>query len=277
MANIEGYGNTCINIFPSSSFPLLIPVLHVIDVIQAVRNARKVFSVGCSGVFLICHKSVQIDGKFIPTNTILANCYKSIREEFPNKWIGVNSLALIHQPMQVFKWVEENCPNCNGIWMDNIFVTSIPVIKRISKAREDSGWKGLLFGGVAFKYQEKLHPLQDTEDLSLDAKKIIKNATKEATKYCDVVITSGTSTGEIPSISKIKLMHSVACPLAVSGCGFNFSDFQHYVDIFIAATSLSCECTEHGVIDKCDSSFCELDEQKLQSWIQLSSQLKPHK
>lgn len=247
---------------PFGKGPIFLAVIHVLDEEQAVRNAKIANESGCHGIWLICHKVMGIS-----SNDLLIKAYKAVRDEFPLYWIGVNVLSFIHRPTEVFGWVEENCKGCNGIWLDNAFAFSVPVMERIKESRDESGWNGLYFGGVAFKYQDPVHPLQDADDIPPIAQQALKRICKQANEFIDVITTSGLKTGKLPSFSKISCMHSISCPLAISGCGLDVKLYKDIGDIFFCATDISKECTEHGYIDKCNSSFCELDPKKVEAWV----------
>jgi hypothetical protein len=83
----------------------------------------------------------------------------------------------------------------------------LPLLLRF--LQEKSNWKGLYFGGVAFKHQDAVHPDQDKESWTRpeECKKLLQQAVKEAAKLCDCVITSGHATGVRPSLLKIRTCH----------------------------------------------------------------------
>ena len=65
--------------------PVVIPVVHVLDVAQTERNLRIVIGEGAAGAFLINHDfSVE---RFLPI-------VREIRGRFPALWFGVNFLAV---------------------------------------------------------------------------------------------------------------------------------------------------------------------------------------
>ena len=91
-------------------------------------------------------------------------------------------------------------------------------------------WKGLYFGGVAFKYQK---PVND----------LIK-ATKIACKYLDVITTSGTGTGIAAEPKKITTMAKIIKKknktLAIAS-GITIDNIKNYkyVKYFLVATGIS--------------------------------------
>eukprot|EP01006_Ploeotia_vitrea_P009567 TRINITY_DN22837_c0_g1_i1.p1 TRINITY_DN22837_c0_g1~~TRINITY_DN22837_c0_g1_i1.p1 ORF type:complete len:380 (-),score=65.85 TRINITY_DN22837_c0_g1_i1:77-1216(-) len=266
----QDYGKQFHSVFPRKQCPILLPVVHVYSAEQTVRNVEKVFSSGCDGVWLIDHNR---------GSNILPDCFKAARDAFPDKWIGVNVLKLMMNPTGLFQWVAENCPTANGIWSDNSFVGEggEGLQARIKAARKSSGWEGLYFAGVAFKYQQKVHAEQDADALPNEAKIALMDVGVEASKHMDCVITSSSGTGVQASHAKLRAMGAVARPIAVSGVGNKPEELEQFVreaDVFLAATALSCECQEHKVIDKCESSFGELDKEKLTDWVKTIHELK---
>ena len=107
-------------------------------------------------------------------------------------------------------------------------------------ARERSGWDGLYFGGVAFKYQR---PVED-----------LTRAARLAVRYMDVVTTSGPGTGIAAARDKIAEMKEAVggFPLAIASgiTPENVSDYLDVTDCFLVATGIS-------------RSFTELDLQKV--------------
>jgi predicted TIM-barrel enzyme len=126
----------------------------------------------------------------------------------------------------------------NGLWVDNARINELSVSQpdadEIAIARKASGWKGLYFGGVAFKYQRHV------SDLSASA--------KIASRYMDVVTTSGPGTGLAANREKIVAMKQAMddCPLAVASgiTPENVSDYLEVADCFLVATGISRSFTD---------------------------------
>ncbi|HEY5600929.1 MAG TPA: BtpA/SgcQ family protein [Patescibacteria group bacterium] len=198
---------------------VVLPVVHVETGIQTLKNAHIAFKAGADGVFLISMNGMN--------HYDLLQIQKQTRQEFSTWWIGINYLDL--STISAFKNVDAGV---SGLWTDNarIYEWSDKQIEadQINIAREKSGWPGLYFGGVAFKYQYLV------KDPAL--------AAKIATKYVDVVTTSGTMTGIAPDIQKIKSMKKAMgdFPLAIaSGVSpQNVEQFLDHADCFLVATSL---------------------------------------
>ena len=212
----------------------VLPVLHVEDEDQALRNAAIAREHGCDGVFLINHG--------MPYEDLLA-IHGSVSRHNPGWWIGVNCLDL--QPTEVFARLT---PEIAGVWVDNAMVDERAErqveAERIRDARLAAGWDGLYFGGVAFKYQRRV------EDLA--------RAARLAAPWMDVVTTSGPGTGKAADAEKIRAMKQALgeTPLAIAS-GITSANVQAYLehaDCFLVATGIS-------------TSFTELDPTKVEALV----------
>jgi predicted TIM-barrel enzyme len=203
----------------SARTQVILPVIHVESQDQALRNTEVAKTAGCDGVFLINHS--------IYSEELLGIAHR-VRDSFPDWWIGVNCLDLA--PEAVFACVDEAI---SGIWVDNAFVDERtgeqPVAERVLEARRQSGWQGLYFGGVAFKYQ------REVQDLAA--------AARSSVRYVDVVTTSGPGTGRAASTSKIAAMKNGLgdAPLAIASgiTPENVGDYLEVADCFLVATGIS--------------------------------------
>jgi len=157
---------------------VVLPVVHVETCSQAVRNIEIACTAGSDGVFLINH---------VISHPELLDIAKAVGREFGSFWIGVNCLDLA--PQAVFQHLDAGI---GGVWVDNASIdertAAQPDTEHIRQVRAASGWTGLYFGGVAFKYQR---PVVD-----------VARAAALATPYMDVVTTSGPGTGREASIEK---------------------------------------------------------------------------
>jgi hypothetical protein len=207
---------------------VLLPVVHVKDTAQALRNASLARNSGADGCFLINHDIRASE---------LCSVATDVLNQFKDWWIGLNCLGIL--PDYIFKLVPNGIA---GIWTDNAEVDESPNspqlrAKDIIKAR--ANWKGLYFGGVAFKYQSEVRD--------------VKLAAQLAKPFVDVVTTSGPGTGQCANPSKIRDMHDGldGFPLALASgvTPENVTDYLPYVDYFLVSTGIS-------------KSFFELDEQK---------------
>ena len=95
--------------------------------------------------------------------------------------------------------------------------------------RGASGWTGSYFGGVAFKYQRTPTDLEQT--------------CRAATRFVDVVCTSGPGTGAAADVDKIAQIRDVIGdhPLAIASgiTPSNVVDYLDLVDVFMVATGIS--------------------------------------
>ena len=210
--------NRLAEVFPGRRHVLL-PVIHVEEEAQALHETRVARETDCDGVFLINHDVSSEE---------LLDIHGVVAEAFPDWWIGVNCLGRL--PAQVF---EEITNEVGGVWADNAGIDErvadqSEAAHNLSVQRR-TGWKGLYFGGVAFKYQRQV------EDLTV--------ATQMAARYMDVVTTSGPGTGQSASVEKIARMKSAleSSPLAIASgiTPENISDYLPHADCFLVATGIS--------------------------------------
>ncbi|MGE0758595.1 MAG: BtpA/SgcQ family protein [Pirellulaceae bacterium] len=203
---------------------VVLPVIHVESVDQALRNVAISVACACDGVFLINHHVSHAE---------LLAVHSSVTAAYPGVWVGINSLG--SEPLELF---EELPPNVQGVWTDHAGVdersSDQPYARRIAGAIARAHWRGLYFGGVAFKYQ------RDVDDVAA--------AARLAAQYMDVVTTSGPGTGRAASVDKLRTMKSAigASPLAVASgvTPENVRDYLDSVDAFLVATGISRTFTE---------------------------------
>lgn len=203
----------------------LFVVVHAVDNEQACQNAEIAARAGADGIFLIGHKMGALR---------LLEVYEKVRRHLPGFWIGVNFLGISARDAMDLLSVSSH-----GLWTDNIEIDEdlrSPSLNAqsnwhawLERKKERKEWNSLYFAGVAFKYQKQPH------DLSF--------VLQEAVRYCDVITTSGTGTGESPSMEKIQFIREVIgdFPLAVaSGITLdNVESFLPYIDHFLVSTGIS--------------------------------------
>ncbi|KKM18422.1 hypothetical protein LCGC14_1665850 [marine sediment metagenome] len=199
-----------------------LPVVHVLDLEQTLRQLKIAYSSNADGVFLIGH-GIRYKKLF--------EIYSQVREVYPFKWIGLNCLDL--KPLEMFLRIP---PGVNGVWVDNAYINEEVDINeqqyplRVKKLINKIKWEGLYFGGVAFKYQKRVNnPIL---------------ATKIACQYMDVVTTSGNGTGISAKPEKIKKMSPVVQKYnkklgIASGITINNVEDYNSVDYFLVATGIS--------------------------------------
>jgi predicted TIM-barrel enzyme len=194
----------------------LLVVVHAHSEEHALRNVKVARENGADGVFLINH---------ILDADELVRCYLAVREVHPTWWIGINFLDL--RPNEAL----DILPNdADGFWADSTYrarsMQEGMFETRMRTKRES--WRGLYFGGVAFKGQ----PYEPDQ----------RKAAKDAVVTMDVITTSGKGTGIPPDVDKLKRiregagMHPVAVASGTSAD--NVTEFMPYVDCFLVATSL---------------------------------------
>ena len=210
--------------------PAVLPVIHVRSEEQAIRNALLAAGEGAHGVFLINHEFPYIQ---------LLPVIVGVREKLPYLWIGVNFLGVTGDVAfkELGKLSSNGC-HVDAYWADNGEVDERKSelqekAERIKSVREKSGWDGIYFGGTAFKCQRHV---QD---------ELLERAASIATKYMDVVTTSGQATGISAGIEKIKRMNAgckgKALALASGVTPENALDYAPYVDAFLVATGISID------------------------------------
>lgn len=198
-------------------------VIHVEDGAQALRNAKIAEQGGADGIFLINHS--------IPYSSLI-ECYHTVREKLPSFWIGLNCLDLGRSAVSFIP------KQTAGLWVDNAGIDEglLPVVEAqdFASLRKESGWQGLYFGGVAFKYQREV----------ADASKVARFAIP----FVDVITTSGTGTGKAAEIEKIRIMKDAIGdhPFAVASgiTPENVGEYMPHVDCFLVATGISDSHTE---------------------------------
>lgn len=203
---------------------VVLPVIHAATVDQVLRNAGIARRAGADGVFLINH---AISGAELLT------IHAAVREAFPGWWIGVNRLGV--GPVNLFQGLPGGV---TGVWADNARIQerqdAQPEADLILHARATSGWQGLFFGGVAFKYQRHVDDLQA--------------AARIARNYMDVVTTSGPGTGQPAHVEKIRVMKQALgdFPLAIASgiTPENVLDYLPWADCFLVATGISRDIEE---------------------------------
>lgn len=208
---------------------VVLPVIHVLDNEQAERNIRLAVAAGCPGVFLINHDFPY--PQFLPI-------IRHVRRLFPDYWIGVNFLAVTGaDAFPVLAELGADNVRVDGYWADDARIDEMSAIDKqteaqgIAQTRVECGWEGLYFGGTAFKKQREVDPADYAQSASI------------ATRYMDVVTTSGIATGHSADIGKIETFRR-ACgetPVALaSGISpDNIAEYMPWVDAVLVATGIN--------------------------------------
>ncbi|MEM7507326.1 MAG: adenine phosphoribosyltransferase [Pseudomonadota bacterium] len=205
--------------------PVVLPVIHVLDAGQTARNIRGLIEAGAAGCFLINH---DFDvPRFLPI-------LRQIRREFPGLWLGLNFLAVTGRDAfpVLGDLAREACP-IEAYWADDARIDETGTATEaedIAQVRAASGWKGLYFGGTAFKKQRPVDPARWID------------AAREAAPYMDAVTTSGIATGEKADLTKIRDFRTGIGdrPLALAS-GITPENARDYADVdaFMVATGIN--------------------------------------
>ena len=198
---------------------VVLPVIHVASTDQALRNTRIARDACADGVFLINQGTLAEELLSIHQEVVIA---------FPEWWVGVNCMGV--ETSDVFGLLGDGV---SGVWVDNALIDEgmeeQPSAERVLASRRKHGFQGLYFGGTAFKYQ------REVEDLA--------SAARIASRYMDVVTTSGPGTGEAAAVQKIRIMKQALgeFPLAIASgiTPENVGDYLDIADCFLVATGIS--------------------------------------
>lgn len=211
--------------------PVVLPVVHVLDVAQAEKNLRIAISEGAAGAFLINHD--------FPLEPFLP-MVREIRALFPNLWLGVNFLAVTgRDAFPVLGALQAEGFQLDAYWADDARIDERQPADQqgeateIAAAREASGWQGLYFGGTAFKKQREVPAAH------------FGTAARLATAWMEVVTTSGIATGEEADGEKISAFRQNlgdrALALASGVTPENAARYGAEVDCFLVATGINRE------------------------------------
>lgn len=189
--------------------------------------AKIALECGADGVFLINHG--QMDDSQIPK---IADV---LWDTFPNLWIGVNYLS-----MDCTNAVRSIPLEIQGLWTDYSEVDERldsnqlqPEPEKFVEIRRTREWQGIYFGGTAFKYQRTVRDLE--------------TAARYASRYMDVVTTSGMGTGIAADVEKIRRMKTTLrtdgfddYPLAVASgiTPENVGNYLPFADAFLVSSGI---------------------------------------
>ena len=200
---------------------VFLPVIHPVSTETALDSIQTAIASGADGIFLI--------NQGMSTSQVL-DFIPEVYRRHESLWIGINLLG--SNPEEVIGLIAD-LP-VGGIWSDNASIDehsdAQPAGERFRQARQQSGWDGLYFGGVAFKYQ------RDVPDALLPA------AAKNASPWMDVITSSGPGTGYAASVEKAKALrfgadtHPLALASGVSP--ENVAEFLPYVDAYLVASEI---------------------------------------
>jgi len=209
-------------VFPNTH--VVLPVIHVKNMEQAAENISIAQETGADGAFIIAHGSMAAIN--------LIKIHQELCIHFPDFWIGANFLDLMLH--EVFDMIPPEMP---GVWVDNASLdnndlSSAMIAQHIKELQMEKKWKGLYFGGFAFKYQRQ-------------PENLIKSAIL-ATEFVDVITTSGPGTGQAASVEKIATIRSAVgdyFPIAIASgiTPANVKDYMPHANCFLVATGINKE------------------------------------
>jgi predicted TIM-barrel enzyme len=194
-------------------------MIHATSTKQVLRNASIAHDAGADGVFLINHGM---------SDNELLQIHKRAVVTFPQWWVGVNCLGLC--PEDVFPIVSDKVA---GVWVDNALIQeehpTQPDAERVITVQQQYRWRRIYFGGGAFKYQRTVRDLA--------------KAARIASRYIDVVTTSGPGTGQAAALEKIQVMKEALddFPLAIASgiTPENAVQYLPWADCVLVATGIS--------------------------------------
>jgi uncharacterized protein len=207
----------------------IFPVIHVLSHEQTSLNVEIVIEEGCAGVFLINH-DFDVE-QFLPI-------IKSIRNQFPDIWMGINFLAVTGEnAFPILAKLEKDGYRIDGYWGDDARIDESADIDlqieaaEILETKSRCGWNGIYFGGTAFKKQRNVD------------EKHFRRSAEIATHWMDVVTTSGAATGIEAGAEKARVFregvgnHTFA--LASGITPENFDSYAHLIDACLVATGIN--------------------------------------
>ena len=207
--------------------PVVTPVIHAMDETQVRRNVERAVRAGVAGVFLINHDYPPAE---------LMPVIRAIRSAFPALWLGINFLGVTGQDAfpQLAGLAAQDCP-VDGYWGDDARVDERVDVQTeagaIAALHADGGWRGMYFGGVAFKKQRPVAPSDYARAAAL------------AAPLMDVVTTSGIATGAAADNDKIATFRRALgdAPLALASgvTPDNAASYANDVDCFLVATGIN--------------------------------------
>jgi len=199
---------------------VILPIINVSSLEHAQENVRIARAAGADGCFLISLGPAS--------DETLLEIHRTLLQREPGFWLGVNCVGLTVE--RVFTTLGEGA---DGVWVDDALIdettTEQPAARDVVQVQRQAGWRGLYFGGVAFKYQR---PVRD-----------VAAAARNARAWMDVVTTSGPGTGQAAPPEKIRRMKEAIgdAPLAVASgiTPENVNDYLPWADCFLVSTGIS--------------------------------------
>lgn len=228
---------------PPFGTPTVFPVIHVqsekqtLETVKVALQCQEGQKKGLiAGVFLTNDKQKE------PSLAAFSPIALAVRKSFPDLWIGVNLFHTRLDPCEAFREVGElaKLGRIDGLWCDWAWIDEKSPLeaqkfaRKAFAARQQSGWKGVYFGGVAFKG----NPNYDTVSNFKQAGTIARN-------FVDVVVTSGPDDKAPPSVDKVTQLQSGCSPVCVAiASGItpgNVRNFLPVAKIFLVSDGISSD------------------------------------
>ncbi|MFT5503383.1 MAG: putative TIM-barrel enzyme [Gammaproteobacteria bacterium] len=217
--------------FHTNNKTAVFPVIHVLTHEQTSLNVQIAIEESCAGVFLINH-DFDVD-QFLPI-------VRSVREQFPEFWLGVNFLAVTGKiAFPILAELEKNGCRVDGYWADDARIDESAEIDQqveaagILEVKRRCGWGGMYFGGTAFKKQREVES------------QFFNRSAEIATHWMDVVTTSGSATGIAVGTEKTRVFRNgvgnSALALASGITPENIGSYTHLIDACLVATGINLE------------------------------------
>lgn len=212
------------DVFPQApDRKLYLPVIHLPPMgahHAAVREALTCVAAGADGALLISHNgisSVSLAEIWLYTTEALEKLDVSLP-------LGVNFLDLTDEPQDMISLAVKY--GIQLVWSDS--QTGEVGIRSEQSA---TGNRVLYMGGVAFKHQDKV-PLAE-----------IPKAVDRASRFMDVIVSSGDATGEEIDVGKAALIaecHPEIPKMVASGISVdNIDTLREYFSLFAVASSIA--------------------------------------
>lgn len=201
---------------------VFLPVIHTKTVQQIIDSVGIAVENGADGVFLIDQRMHEAD---------VVEAIPLVRYSVPAlKWLGLNLLSQF--PSTVLNQLPALKVEIDGLWSDNSGVGEDVYdnwVDKFAETRAARGWKGLWFGGVAFKYRT---PIPNDRIPELIAR----------SGPIDIVTTTGVQTGTPADMAKVDAFREALGdrPMALASgiTPENIDDYLPKVDAFLVATGI---------------------------------------
>lgn len=210
------------------------PVIHVRTVEQVRSQVANLVRHPVDGVFLIDHDA---------DDRRLADCVAAVRDQHPDLFLGANvirrdlprALAVLRDALGDVNaldalWCDDaGCNRAGSVHPETVAETRAAVTA-IARERDRSGWRGVYFGGIAFKYQVHV-PYEHLPAVAALAR-----------EFVDVPTTSGPATGHPADLDRLGALRVGLGPhplaLASGVTPDNVGDYVGIVEHVLVATGI---------------------------------------